>query len=527
MRKLFWIAAAFLLPAQTWSPGPQVVTFLSPIDDSDQPYGLFVPKEYSQTKKWPLVISLHGAGSNHRLNLRRVFGQGNRMGETDVRATRYFPPMSEVQMIVASPLARGTMGYQTVAEQDVYDVLADVKKRFNIDEDRVYLTGLSMGGGGTLWLGLTRPDVWAALAPVCPAPPTGIEPLAGNALHLPVRLFQGEIDPLVPASETRAWHKRFLQAGVKSEYFEYPGVRHNSWDNAYKGGAIFEWFSNFQRIQNPERVVFRADSYRHGSAYWLKFTRLTPGTLASFDGIVRNRRLIATTTMLDGFTVSRPISTAVIDGTELKLRPRQAASFYRTEKGWRVVQGSPLPEAKRLAAEGPVSDAISSHHIYIYGTDLRDIAAKAADWSTPRSRLALSFRVISDREAGEADLTGANLVLFGTRETNRVLAGIASRLPMHLNPGAADYGLVYVYPVDQRYVVVSSGLPWWTRLDQANRPGLPFLAAPYRTLQSFGDYIVFKGGIDNVIAEGRFDKQWKLPPDIADKLRATGAVEVR
>ena len=78
-----------------------------------------------------------------------------------------------------------------------------------------------------------------------------------------------------------------------------------------------------------------------------------------------------------------------------------------------------------------------------------------------------------------------------------------------------------------RYVVVSSGLPWWTRADQAKRPGLPLTAAPYRALQSFGDYIVFKGGIDNVLAEGRFDNSWKLPPGVAEKLRATGAVEVR
>ena len=57
------------------------------------------------------------------------------------------------------------MGYQGIAEKDVYDVLADVKARFSVDEDRVYLTGLDMGGGGALWLGLTRPDIWAASWP--------------------------------------------------------------------------------------------------------------------------------------------------------------------------------------------------------------------------------------------------------------------------------------------------------------------------------------------------------------------------
>jgi dienelactone hydrolase len=526
MRKTSWMAA-LVLSAQNWTPGPQVVTFLSPIDDTDQPYALYLPKDYSPSKKWPLVVSLHGAGSNHRLNLRRVFGKGNRPGENDAVATRHFPPFPEVPVIVASPLARGTMGYQTVAEQDVYDVLDDVKKRFTIDEDRIYLTGLSMGGGGTLWLALTRPDVWAAISPVCPAPPSGTEQLAGNALNIPVKLFHGQIDPLVPVAQSRAWYKRFMDAGVNAEYVEYPGVRHNSWDNAYKDGAIFDWFLQYRRVKSPERVAFRADSYRHGSAYWLRFTRLTPGVMTTFDGSLRSGRLIAKTANLNGFTIAGAVQTASIDGTEIKLRPKTAASFIKTAKGWQIGLAAKSAGEKRLGAEGPVSDAISTRHIYVYGSGLRDVAARAAEWSTPRSRLTLSFPVIADKQAREADLAGANLVLFGTKETNTVLAGLAPKLPIHLNPGAADFGLVYVYPVDGRYVVVSSGLPWWTRLDQANRPGLPFIAAPYRTLQSFGDYIVFKGGIDNVIAEGRFENDWTLPPEVAEKLRATGAVEVR
>ena len=127
--------------AQVYVPGPQVFTFLSDVDDTDQPYGLYLPKQYDPQKKYPLVISLHGAYSNHRLNLRRVFGKGNRIGETDAEATRYWPQLRDVDFIVASPLARGTMGYKGIAEKDVYDVLGDVKRRFSVDEDRIYLRG--------------------------------------------------------------------------------------------------------------------------------------------------------------------------------------------------------------------------------------------------------------------------------------------------------------------------------------------------------------------------------------------------
>jgi predicted peptidase len=172
-------ALGLVASAQVYPPGPQVVTFLSDVDDTDQPYALYVPKHYTPEKKYPLVISLHGPLSNHRLNMRRVFGRGNRVTETDAEATRYWPVLKDVDFVVASPLARGTMGYKGVAEKDVYDVLADVKRRLSIDDNRVYLTGLSMGGGGALWLGLTRPDVWAAVAAVCPMVPGGTEPLAG------------------------------------------------------------------------------------------------------------------------------------------------------------------------------------------------------------------------------------------------------------------------------------------------------------------------------------------------------------
>lgn len=539
---------AAVLTAQVFTPGPQVSTFLSAVDDSDQPYALYLPKSFSPRKKYPLVISLHGAGSNHRLNLRRVFGQGNRPGESDAQATRYFPALKEVDLIVASPLARGTMGYQGIAEKDVYDVLEDVKKQFPIDEDRVYLTGLSMGGGGTLWLGLTRPDVWAAIAPVCPAPPPGIEPLAGNALNLPVKLFHGAADPVVPVAQSREWRRRLTEAGVKVEYVEYPGVRHNSWDQAYKDGAIFDWFARFERVRYPERVRFSSASYEYARAYWVTLDRLTPGRLASIDARFEGKgSIVVETKDLDAFTLvlkGHPLAPAKsrvrvrIDGAEVAVKGGDGRlAFHRTEKGWTAGPGKPEAGEKGPGAEGPIAAALGGRHIYVYGTAgaadeeeiarRRAMAAQAADWSPPRSRLSLNLRVASDKEIGTEERKEAHLVLFGTRETNTVLARLAASLPAHLNPGAADYGLVYVYPAEGRYVVVSSGLPWWTRLDQARRPGLPFIAAPYRTLQSFGDFILFKGGLDNVVVEGRFDRKWKFPPEAAAKLRATGAVEVR
>jgi hypothetical protein len=133
----------------------------------------------------------------------------------------------------------------------------------------------------------------------------------------------------------------------------------------------------------------------------------------------------------------------------------------------------------------------------------------------------------ADREVTAEDQAQANLILFGTPESNSLIARFASRLPLELSPGAADYGMVFVYPEGERYVVVSEGLPWWTGADEVDRGGYRFAPEQYRLLSTFGDYLVFKRGLNNVLAEGRFDRDWKLPPDAASLLQATGVVTVR
>lgn len=540
-------ALALVVMAQVYSPGPQVLTFLSDVDDTDQPYAVYVPRSYTAQKKYPVVISLHTAYSNHRLNLRRVFGRGNRFGETDAEATRYWPPMRDVDFIVASPLARGTMGYRGVAEKDVYDVLADVKRRFSVDEDRVYLTGLGMGGGGALWLGATRPDVWAAVALVSPAVPPGTEPLVGNLINVSVKVFQGDRDPVVPVKETRRWQELLTASGVRSEYVEYEGIRHNAWDIAYKDAAIFEWFARHSRAAFPERVRLATTSFKHGNAYWVRFDVITPGILASIDARFAARKRVAIQTRaLDAFTLTlkgHPLNSGAgplaltVDGVEVQARaPADVVSLEKGAKGWQIVR-TPARVAKRAGAEGPIADALASRHIYVYGTGgvpdelelqrRKAIAQEAAEWSTSRLKLMLTFRVAADNELTAADLQNANLVLFGTKETNSLIAKYSASLPMSLNAGAADYGLMYVYPADGRYIVIHSGLPWWTRFDLTSRFEFSYLNTPQHALGAFGDYFVFRGGLDNILAEGRFDRNWKLPPEAVQKLRALGAIEVR
>jgi len=536
---------------QQLEAGPQVLTFFSEVDDTDQPYAIYLPPHFDASRTYPLVISLHGAGSNHRLNLRRVFGKSNAPGENDVEATRYFPEWEDVDYIVASPFARGTMGYQGVAENDVMQVLADVKRRFPIDENRIYLTGLSMGGGGTLWIGLTRPDLWAAMAPVCPAPPSGTTHLAGNALNVPVHLHQGAEDQVVSPEGVRAWADTLDVLGTNVTYTEYPGVGHNSWENAYQNGQIFDWFDRFERNPHPERVRFSTRWYKYDAAYWVRIDALTPGTRAEIDArFTAVNQLTVATDALDGFTLrladhprvdlDEPM-TVRVDGETVQVQPADSVSFSRRNGEWRAEPYAPAPTAKRPGMEGPMSEALADRHIYVYGTAddpseeelqrRRAQAMTAATWSVYRGpfrrRVKVFPRVVADRNVRESDFATSNLVLFGTRSTNRIIERFSDRLPLHLDPSPGDYGLAYVFPVDGHYMLVNSGRSWWSD-GASDENDSPFVnQVPALELTDWPDFRLYQSAADSVLVEGRFNRTWQLSGDDARALRGTGAVTVR
>ena len=535
------LLAAPAAVAQTAEAGPRVATFHSAIDNSDQPYALYLPRRFDALKKYPLVVGLHAEETNHSVNLVQLLGQMSTPSQIGVAVGFGFPPLRDVDFMVACPFARGTMGYQGIAEQDVYDMLADVERHYPIDLDRVYLTGISMGGGGALRLALTRPDVWAAVAPVCAFPIPGSEELAPNALNLPIRLFHGALDPAVPAASSRDWQRRLLDAGAPAEYIEYPGVLHNAWTSAYHDSGIFTWFAQFRRNPAPPRVRLVTRSYRYASAYWLRIDGMAPGALASLDASLTGKAAARVETRdVDGFSflgnvVDLP-GVVTVDGAAIRVRPGSLLSFFKADGRWR--QGMAPASGKRPGAEGPIAAAVSGPHIYVYGTAdhpppeveaaRRREAERAADWSAPPyAHIALTLEVKADAAVADADIDSANLVLFGSRETNSLIARFAPRFKLELNPGAADYGLLFIAPVGKRYALVSSGLPWWTGAEEAQRGGDPFAPPAFRLLTTFKDFILFRGSLANVVSEGYFDRNWKVPNDAsAAKMLATGTVNI-
>jgi poly(3-hydroxybutyrate) depolymerase len=242
-------------------------------DGTLQPYALYVPRDYKPGGKhaWPLIVALHGALSDHRHNLRRVFGLDNRRGETDAEASRNELPLPDVPALVVSPYARGEiMGYDGLGGDDVMRVIADVRRAYDVDPDRISITGLSMGGGGAWQLGLRHPELFAAIAPVCAVADLTrwIQPqdagfydvaalaaesplaLADKAVGREVFIFHGAKDTVVPVVQSQRMVERYRALGWLGKsvhYTEYPGVAHDAWGPAYKDAALLRTLAAVRR----------------------------------------------------------------------------------------------------------------------------------------------------------------------------------------------------------------------------------------------------------------------------------------
>jgi predicted esterase len=558
-KKLLVLAAfsAFLSSfafGQFYQPGPQVETFYSEIDDSEQPYALYLPENFNPDKPYPLVVMLHGAMSNHRLALKRVFGKTNLPGESDAEASRYFPEWDDVQYIVVAPYARGTMGYVGIPEDDVIQVIEKCQKDFNIDRNRIYLTGLSMGGGGTLYLGMAYADLFAAIAPVCPAPPDEYFDIAENALNIPVSVHQGGADPVVRPEGTRRIVDELRNIGTMVEYHEYPGVQHDSWANAYEDEKIFEWFDGIERNPFPARVRFATKWYKYPKAYWVNIDKLTPGTLARIDAeftgsnavVVKTDNLEAFSLNLKGhplFEASKVLS-VTIDGKEINSLPKYNHCFVKVNGKWETGKYHAPVVAKKKGLEGPMYEVVTDRHVYVFGTQdasgMEEIsrrkatAKKAADFSVSfggyfEQKSEVNPRVIADQQVSRDDLLNSNMVLFGNENTNSVIADLSDELPMKLEAGGDTLGLAFCYPHNGNLVVISSGLPFWTFVpteeDQEARGGGLFGGATgARALKGMKDFILFDRSNHNVIVEGAFDHDWQLPADVIEKLEANGVI---
>ena len=186
---------------------------------------LFVPSEGRKAgTRWPLLIFLHGSGE-----------RGDQLDQVKVHGPLAYAGKNNFPFLVAAPQAP----HETRWSEDGLKVMLDeIIARAPVDTDRVYVTGLSMGGEGTWNFACEYPELIAAIVPVCGR----TDPSRAHRLRdVPVRAFHGEKDPIVPVFWSRAMVDAVKAAGGDATLTVDPDAGHDSWTAAYNDPAVYEW----------------------------------------------------------------------------------------------------------------------------------------------------------------------------------------------------------------------------------------------------------------------------------------------
>jgi predicted peptidase len=236
--KLF-VLFGLLLPtfasAQTTRPAQTAEQFKAQITiDVDLNHLVYLPADYGKdkTKRWPLMIFLHGAGERGS-NLEQVKTHGP---PKIVEGGKAFP------FVLISPQCADRKWWEPAA---INALLDKALATYNVDPDRVYLTGISMGGYGTWATAMAYPDRFAAIAPICGG---GDSWRASRLRDLPVWAFHGEQDKLVPIQHSEEMVEGIKKAGNKDVKFtRYPDAGHDSWTESYNNPELYEWLLSHTR----------------------------------------------------------------------------------------------------------------------------------------------------------------------------------------------------------------------------------------------------------------------------------------
>jgi len=236
---------AFVLPITSFAAEEYEARTFTGADGAKLGYRLLTPRNYDAAKKYPLVVFLHGAGERGTDNAAQLKHGAPLFLKPEAREK--FPcfvlaPQCPPEQTWSA--VKGWTGPNAFEEEPtgpmklLFGTIDAVLKEFSIDQDRLYVTGLSMGGYGT-WDILTRqPQRWAAAAPVCGGGDIArIAPAKGVALWA----FHGVNDTVVPPVRTQEMIKALEAAGGKPLYSEYPYVAHNSWTIAYGEPELLPW----------------------------------------------------------------------------------------------------------------------------------------------------------------------------------------------------------------------------------------------------------------------------------------------
>jgi hypothetical protein len=447
--------------------------------------------------------------------------------------------------------------------------ISEAKKLFSVDEDRVYLTGDSMGGWGTWNVSSRHPDIFAAIAPVFGGSDyhsrMSEEDLAGlsqldrfsmekesswamadGLLNIPIFIYHGDADQSVNVDYSR-WATRLLQRwGYDVRYHEYPGRSHEALESQ-DGNMSIEWFLRRRRNPDPCHVRIRSAELRNASAYWVHVLQgASPLAFMVVDTEVVDRDLIRldTENVLD---IELSPSAVLVDPAKpVNVVWNGAAREMRLQEGkLRLTAAGYKPAAlhKNEHLPGTTADFTITPFAIVIGTVSRDpemvalCSQKAAvfinGWHNWQKQ---EPRVFKDTEIKDADMAKYSLLLVGGPDANRVTGKLAASLPLRLSTDRitidgkefmvkdAAVQMIYPNPLNsERYIWVAAG---------TSTDGMYYCDLNVQRSYDW-DFIIMDGHIpaykktasplQTRVVSGMFDYDWRY----SDSLAVAGDAEIR
>jgi len=217
------------------------------------PYRLFIPKNYKAKQKYPLMLALHGAGERGNDNVTHLNLDFTKMWADESIQSKHpcfvlAPQCPLGNQWVNTPWDQGSYNFNAVPISEnlamVVNILDGLEKEFSFDLNRIFISGVSMGGYGAWFLMMSFPNRFAAALPVC----GGGDPKQAKALaHIPTWVYHGTDDDVVPVSGSRDMVVALRAVGGKVKYTELAGVKHESWVAAGENAELVAWLFEQKR----------------------------------------------------------------------------------------------------------------------------------------------------------------------------------------------------------------------------------------------------------------------------------------
>lgn len=198
-------------------------------------YILTLPTNFSKEERLPMIVFLHGAGERgDDLEKLKIYAVPKLFcNNCDFDGTR---------VVTLSPLCPNDITWYDL-KKEVFSLIDSVCSEYNIDRGNISLCGLSMGGFGTWEMAMTRPDMFSKIAPVCGG---GLNWRAG-ALKMPIRVFHGALDDVVPIAMSEIMVNAVSASGGNVEFTVYDDLSHNCWDRAFEETDLIRWLASSKK----------------------------------------------------------------------------------------------------------------------------------------------------------------------------------------------------------------------------------------------------------------------------------------